>query len=114
MTVPSWATCLMSALESAAPLKAAAGAGGDRTIFSWEQSVPMPSYLIAVAVGELESLDISSRCADIADEYSFICVLFPISEQQTKRFCTSVSCQLPATSNFITDLYCCCIFFLAS
>ncbi len=58
MTVPSWATCLMSALESAEPLPTAEG---DRRTFSWKQSVPMPSYLIAIAVGELESREISAR-----------------------------------------------------
>lgn len=58
VTVPSWATCLMSALESAEPL---ATAEGDRRTFSWKQSVPMPSYLIAIAVGELESREISTR-----------------------------------------------------
>lgn len=59
MTVPAWATCLMSALESASPVQT-----GDKKTFSWKQSVPMPSYLIAVAVGELESREISSRCAE--------------------------------------------------
>lgn len=48
----------MSALESAEPL---ATAEGDRKTFSWKQSVPMPSYLIAIAVGELESREISTR-----------------------------------------------------
>lgn len=57
VTVPAWATCLMSALESAQPQ--AAGAG--KRTFSWKQSVPMPSYLIAIAVGELESREISPR-----------------------------------------------------
>lgn len=61
VTVPAWATCLMSALESAVPVTAA---GGGKRTFSWKQVVPMPSYLIAVAVGELESREISSRCAD--------------------------------------------------
>ena len=59
VTVPAWATCLMSALESASPVQT-----GDKKTFSWKQSVPMPSYLIAVAVGELESREISSRCAE--------------------------------------------------
>ncbi|CAN0033779.1 unnamed protein product [Ectocarpus sp. 6 AP-2014] len=58
VTVPAWATCLMSALESARPQ----AAGPGKRTFSWKQSVPMPSYLIAVAVGELESREISPRC----------------------------------------------------
>lgn len=60
VTVPAWATCLMSALQSAEP-RAAEEDAGKRT-FSWKQTVPMPSYLIAVAVGELESREISPRC----------------------------------------------------
>ncbi|CAM9119050.1 unnamed protein product [Pylaiella littoralis] len=60
VTVPEWATCLMSALQSDEPRAAEEEEG--RKTFSWTQSVPMPSYLIAVAVGELESREISPRC----------------------------------------------------
>lgn len=56
----------MSALESSAPQEEASGG---RKTFSWAQSVPMPSYLIAVAVGELESREISPRCV-----YVCVCV----------------------------------------
>lgn len=63
VTVPAWATCLMSALQSAEPQ---AGASGEKRTFSWKQSVPMPSYLIAVAVGELESREISARCVCVS------------------------------------------------
>jgi hypothetical protein len=33
-----------------------------RRLFSFRQPVPVPSYLIAVAVGQLESREISHRC----------------------------------------------------
>ncbi|CAM9800066.1 unnamed protein product, partial [Laminaria digitata] len=68
VTVPMWATCLMSALEVAAAQPVGGGdgrggAGGDgKHTFSWKQSVPMPSYLIAIAVGDLDSREISPRC----------------------------------------------------
>lgn len=67
VTVPAWATCLMSALESAQP----GAAGPGKRTFSWKQSVPMPSYLIAVAVGELESREISPRWG------LCVCALYP-------------------------------------
>jgi len=57
--VPSWATCLMSALlkgEESSP-------DGDTKVFRWEQKVPIPSYLLAMAVGQLARKDISNRCA---------------------------------------------------
>lgn len=59
VTVPSWATCLMSALEKDPPKSA--HEEDSKVTFSWEQPVPIPSYLIALAVGELESRDISAR-----------------------------------------------------
>ncbi|CAM9572360.1 unnamed protein product [Ascophyllum nodosum] len=63
VTVPSWAKCLMSALEKTSENGAAAvEEEGEKVTFSWKQPVPMPSYLIAIAVGELESRDISPRC----------------------------------------------------
>ena len=62
VTVPSWAKCLMSALEKTSENGAAAvEEEGEKVTFSWKQPVPMPSYLIAIAVGELESRDISPR-----------------------------------------------------
>ncbi|CAB9504832.1 Leukotriene A-4 hydrolase [Seminavis robusta] len=57
VTVPSWATCVMSAVmkkdETLATTK----------VFHWDQPVPISSYLIAMAVGELAKLEISERCA---------------------------------------------------
>jgi leukotriene-A4 hydrolase len=57
--VPQWATALMSALRSEE--KEFMDGAGFRTYY-WEQPVSMPSYLVALAVGELESREISPRC----------------------------------------------------
>jgi leukotriene-A4 hydrolase len=60
--VPAWAVCVMSAVlrhettkneESDEPYK----------VFEWEQNVPISSYLLAMAVGDLAKKDISNRCA---------------------------------------------------
>lgn len=56
---PAWATVLMSALRQ--PSKETVGKDGRRT-YVWSQPVPIPSYLVALAVGELDSRDISARC----------------------------------------------------
>ncbi len=61
VTVPSWATCLMSALSTGSE-SSLDERGVGRTIFRFEQTVPVPAYLIAVVVGDLESRRISSRC----------------------------------------------------
>ncbi len=62
VVVPAWATALMSAVA----VEPAAGkdeAGGDGTkVFYYQQSVPIPSYLIALAVGQLESRELGPRC----------------------------------------------------
>lgn len=57
VTVPSWATCVMSAL-----LESSKSVDGKK-VYSWQQPVPISSYLFALAVGELEKIDISKRCA---------------------------------------------------
>lgn len=57
VTVPSWSTCVMSAvLESTEVLD-------DAKVYTWYQPVPISSYLLALAVGELAKKDISDRCA---------------------------------------------------
>jgi len=58
VTVPKWATAVMSALS-----KESIGTAeyGDR-VFQFSQKVPIPSYLFALAVGDLDSRDISPRC----------------------------------------------------
>jgi aminopeptidase N len=40
---------------------AAAGSSGDSSVFYFNQKVCIPSYLIALAVGELEKRDLSER-----------------------------------------------------
>jgi leukotriene-A4 hydrolase len=57
VTVPSWATCVMSAL-----LESSKSVDGMQ-VYSWKQTMPISSYLFALAVGELEKIDISKRCA---------------------------------------------------
>jgi len=66
VTVPDWATCVMSALskdqqENDAVLPANNSNDNTKT-FYFHQPVPIPSYLFALAVGELSSMDISPRC----------------------------------------------------
>lgn len=57
VTVPTWATCVMSAvLDTAEELEGV-------KVYKWNQPIPISSYLIAIAVGELAKRDISSRCA---------------------------------------------------
>ncbi|RHY08670.1 hypothetical protein DYB36_003259 [Aphanomyces astaci] len=58
ITVPSWATCLMSAVASADP---APHASKPVTTFYYEQNVAVPSYLIAIVVGRLDSREIGPR-----------------------------------------------------
>jgi leukotriene-A4 hydrolase len=57
ITVPVWATCVMSALGKGEDVK-----DSTKTCY-WYQSVPVSSYLIAMAVGDLTKVDLSDRCA---------------------------------------------------
>jgi len=57
VTVPKWATCVMSAVLNATE------EGDDRKVYTWNQPIPISSYLIAIAVGDLAKRDISTRCA---------------------------------------------------
>lgn len=62
VTVPAWATAVMSALskdETKTSTVAALENGCLR--YEFKQPVPIPSYLFALAVGKLESRDISPR-----------------------------------------------------
>jgi leukotriene-A4 hydrolase len=59
VTVPSWATCVMSAVMK----KVQEHSYNQKKVFYWDQPVPISSYLIALAVGELNKIDISDRCA---------------------------------------------------
>jgi leukotriene-A4 hydrolase len=57
VVVPEWATALMSAVSLGAPTSAGKGT---RT-FSFDQSVPVPSYLVAIAVGDLRGVQVGPR-----------------------------------------------------
>lgn len=58
-TVPGWATCVMSALSKGET----ASENGNDKVYTWDQPVPISSYLLALAVGELTKKTISERCA---------------------------------------------------
>ncbi len=58
-TVPAWATCVMSALLK----KTEVSADQTTKAFTWDQPVPISSYLLALAVGHLVKRDLSKRCA---------------------------------------------------
>jgi leukotriene-A4 hydrolase len=58
VTVPSWAVCVMSAV-----LKQETTLSEEEKCYEWHQAIPISSYLLAMAVGDLERRDISDRCA---------------------------------------------------
>jgi len=63
-TVPNWATSVMSALlESKTTSTSAKDVNIVMSVYTWNQPVPISSYLLAVAVGEIVKRDISDRCA---------------------------------------------------
>lgn len=57
VTVPSWAVCVMSAVQQSETSQ------GESKVYVWKQNVPISSYLLAMAVGDLKKKDISDRCA---------------------------------------------------
>jgi len=57
LTVPDGLVGLMSAICTDFP------EGGGSRVFKFEQTVPMPSYLIAIAAGNLEKRDVGPRTA---------------------------------------------------
>lgn len=76
VTVPSWGTCVMSALlESTQHVD-------DSTVYSWKQPVPISSYLFALAVGELEKKDLSKRCAIWSEPGTIQAAAFEFSETE--------------------------------
>ena len=58
VTVPSWATCLMSAVGTHFKVND----HNSTKTFCFKQKIPIPAYLIAVAVGDLKGIDVSHRC----------------------------------------------------
>lgn len=72
VTVPNWATCVMSAIQRHVPPSSPNGNGNGGgtsspppgcTTFSFEQHVPISSYLLALAVGDLVCRELSDRSA---------------------------------------------------
>jgi leukotriene-A4 hydrolase len=57
VTVPLWATCVMSALSTGTH------STQEYKTCDWNQPVPVSSYLIAMAVGDIAKIEISPRCA---------------------------------------------------
>ena len=57
VNVPEWATALMSAVS----LGTSGDAKQDSRTFIFEQSVPIPSYLVAIAVGQLRGVKVDPR-----------------------------------------------------
>jgi len=63
VTVPSWSTCLMSAVMLPEQEEVMSENDADYRKFKFRQSVPVSSYLLAMVVGELSKRDVSDRCA---------------------------------------------------
>lgn len=57
VTVPHWATCVMSAIRDTVE-----DVDGMK-VYTWNQPIPISSYLIAIAVGDLAKRELSPRCA---------------------------------------------------
>jgi len=55
VTVPSWSTAVMSALSCGKTT------GDSTTTYVFHQPIPIPSYLFAIVVGQLESRELSPR-----------------------------------------------------
>jgi leukotriene-A4 hydrolase len=63
-TVPAWSTCVMSAILRGTSNDDDDDEGDDNCkVYTWEQPLPISSYLLALAVGELEKRDVSDRCS---------------------------------------------------
>uniref|UniRef100_A0A914WI42 Uncharacterized protein n=1 Tax=Plectus sambesii TaxID=2011161 RepID=A0A914WI42_9BILA len=61
VSVPNEVVCLMSAIQTAEPQPSQEIDG--YTTYTFDQKVPIPSYLLAIVVGVMEKRDISHRCA---------------------------------------------------
>jgi leukotriene-A4 hydrolase len=60
VTVPDWCTCLMSAIADPQGRKNHNSVDSTYQV-SFQQQVPIPSYLLAVVAGKLESVDLGPR-----------------------------------------------------
>ena len=87
VTVPTWATAVMSALpgeeEKVHRGKKSKNGGGSK-VFHFRQPVPIPSYLLALAVGELDGHDVSPRCRIYTEPSVLEAAAFEFS--QTENF----------------------------
>eukprot|EP00957_Ditylum_brightwellii_P011392 861151-Ditylum_brightwellii.AAC.1 len=96
VTVPSWSTAVMSALS-----KDLADNKDGTTTYRFDQPVPIPAYLIALAVGDIACRDLSSRCRvwsepsildacefEFSQTESFLCIAEDITDlpYQWKRY----------------------------
>jgi leukotriene-A4 hydrolase len=86
VTVPAPLQALMSAVlqstePEAAPASAAAGA---MQTWRFKQAVPIPSYLVALCVGNLKKADISDRCAVWAEPEKLDAAAYEFGE--TEKF----------------------------
>ncbi|KAL7533149.1 hypothetical protein ACHAWF_004363 [Thalassiosira exigua] len=81
VTVPSWATAVMSALsrDVSKPSTVTTMENGDK-VYDFKQPVPISSYLFALAVGELDSRDISPRCRVWSEPSMVEAVAFEFSQ----------------------------------
>ena len=62
ISVPEWATALMSAVGTGSKRKGAPGDGGvAHNSYMFKQDTPIPSYLLALAVGHLEARTVGPR-----------------------------------------------------
>ena len=63
VTVPKWAACVMSAVCVGSNPPSSTDNDKETHVCVWEQKIPISSYLLAMAVGDITSKEISSRCA---------------------------------------------------
>lgn len=86
VTVPKWATAVMSALSKELTTTTTeqltqnnSAEYGDK-VYQFSQPVPIPSYLFALAVGDLDSRDISPRCRVWSEPSMVEAVAFEFSQ----------------------------------
>jgi len=80
VTTPEWATCLCSAVEKGAR-EVNESAGTATSV--WCQKNPTSTYLIAFAIGNLASRDISDRCRVWSEPENVEKVAFEFSETES-------------------------------
>lgn len=103
VSVPEWATCVMSALSKDGPSNNAPPPSSNdsdddnntTTTFHFHQPTPIPSYLFALAVGQLSSMDISPRCrvwsepsmvSAVAYEFAQVEQFLEVAEELTLKY----------------------------